>query len=896
MRPVANRMATILTVVSLSALTVFVLRYRDAFNAPRHEQLVDAAARLPFRLTEARLTGFRFAPADRKRTGREDTNPAIARLQTLGFTIAGRPSPDIESVHTAAIARALTNRPREAVALLARAVREQPANATYWSDYAAVLYEGGIRAADPSMLALSTAAADRALELEPKHEEAAFNRALALEALHLDPFATDAFNDYLKLDRASPWAAEATARRNALQRATRIATFKETLDAIGTKGPVPQNLVASLVAASPRDARRLGEAKLLTSWAEKVESDPGGAARDLELARMIGMLLVRRLGEQCLADSVEAIDRASAADRRSIKHALTVYKRGRLAYAEERLDDAIEALSDSFRRFETLRHPLALVARYYLASALADASRREEAVEHLSRVGKTLPRGYRALSAQVRWAEGTVTARLRRYGDAERLYREAAELFTALGEHQDAARLHHMIAHVLVLLGRPAEAWEMRANAFQAAAESGDDSLFAIAVSETAQQAMVEQQWDVAHSFYRLTLDAPGRDDVQESNARAERALASWRSGVTARAERELADADRAIGAITDPTIRALASHTIGFARALIIERDQPARAAELVRAAIDFHAGRGMAYAMPWLLAADARLLRREGSLDASIERLEEAIALIERGAEGLSAPLDRDHFYGTVAALHRDLADAYFAAGRAGAAFELVEQQQSRVLIAGVAAPPRARAVQSLSEVATKIPPRTTVLHYTVTGDRIWLFTIRDGKSALHLLPARATSVENEIEQLCAALENGDAAADALSRNLYSALIEPVTRELAGAERLVFVLDDALARVPLAALRNSTFLIERAEIVVAPSANVYTARLDTPAHRGTGAVIVSDPAFDAERYSTLSRLPGAADEGRAIGPMYTPASTFTGRAATVPDVLRAMQSAAVV
>ncbi|HYO79494.1 MAG TPA: CHAT domain-containing protein, partial [Thermoanaerobaculia bacterium] len=308
-------------------------------------------------------------------------------------------------------------------------------------------------------------------------------------------------------------------------------------------------------------------------------------------------------------------------------------------------------------------------------------------------------------------------------------------------------------------------------------------------------------------------------------------------------------------------------------------------------------HADRGTAYAMPWLLATDARLLRREGSLDVAIERLREAIALTERGAEGLSAPFDRDQVYGTAAALHRDLADAYFAAGRAGDAFELVEQQRSRVLLAAVAAPPRPRAIRSLAQVATKIPHGTAVLHYTVTGGRIWLFTIRDGTSSLHLLHARAGAVETEIEQLCVAQENGDAArADALSRKLQASLIEPVTGEIAHATRLVFVLDDALARVPLAALRNDNFLVERAEIVVAPSANVYAARVETPAHRGTGAVIVSDPAFDVERYATLSRLPGAANEGRAIAPMYTPVATFAGNDATVAEVLPALSSAAVI
>jgi len=89
------------------------------------------------------------------------------------------------------------------------ATTRNPNDANAWNDLAAVYSANAAITRNPSTLPNALAAVEHALQLDPKHAAARFNRALILEQLGFAPHASEAWREYLKIDATSGWAAEA---------------------------------------------------------------------------------------------------------------------------------------------------------------------------------------------------------------------------------------------------------------------------------------------------------------------------------------------------------------------------------------------------------------------------------------------------------------------------------------------------------------------------------------------------------------------------------------------------------------------------------------------------------------------------------------------------------------
>src|SRR5207248_10394719 len=105
----------------------------------------------------------------------------------------------------------------EAIASLQLAARAKANDATLWSDLAAAYLDAARRSGRAGDLRLALAAADRALQINPRLAEALFNRALMLEQLERREEAAAAWRQYLDADSTSGWAGEARDRLNALE-------------------------------------------------------------------------------------------------------------------------------------------------------------------------------------------------------------------------------------------------------------------------------------------------------------------------------------------------------------------------------------------------------------------------------------------------------------------------------------------------------------------------------------------------------------------------------------------------------------------------------------------------------------------------------------------------------
>ena len=101
-------------------------------------------------------------------------------------------------MHALGVSQLLAGRYDDAAQSLLAASREQPANAQYLSDVAAVQLERARLGLRPDDLPRALAAADRARRLDPSLKEAWFNRALAASALSLTAEAEAAWTEYLQ--------------------------------------------------------------------------------------------------------------------------------------------------------------------------------------------------------------------------------------------------------------------------------------------------------------------------------------------------------------------------------------------------------------------------------------------------------------------------------------------------------------------------------------------------------------------------------------------------------------------------------------------------------------------------------------------------------------------------
>lgn len=177
------------------------------FNPPEaawREQLVAAAG--DTRPIEARLAGgFPWAPYTQTRgaTG-GDLETGLWRVDALAETLA-----DPRNDAGLGAASVLLGRYDDAIAALEAARKASPHDAMVACDLSAAYLARSARSDTGDDARRALEAADVALALSPRMNEAAFNRALALERLDRFPEAIEAWRSYLALDPASEWAREA---------------------------------------------------------------------------------------------------------------------------------------------------------------------------------------------------------------------------------------------------------------------------------------------------------------------------------------------------------------------------------------------------------------------------------------------------------------------------------------------------------------------------------------------------------------------------------------------------------------------------------------------------------------------------------------------------------------
>lgn len=236
------------------------------------------------------------------------------------------------------------------------------------------------------------------------------------------------------------------------------------------------------------------------------------------------------------------------------------------------------------------------------------------------------------------------------------------------------------------------------------------------------------------------------------------------------------------------------------------------------------------------------------------------------------------------------------------ASQAFAVAERMRARALTdwlreAGeVAAGAESAESPGLEQVQAALEPREALLSFQVApwedlagdfGGGSWLLAVTREAVTVHRLPGRV-EVRRGVQLLDGLIERRDGAERRVAERLYEQLLAPALAELPeDVDRLILVPDDALHRLPFAALRPSPDgepLGASHELVQVPSATLWLqwreARASAP---GRPLLVLADPdsplageaaatpvvaqarAQVRDAVGSLGRLPHARREGRA-------------------------------
>ena len=210
----AFRLAAILAVAA-SVFLAFQQLWLSRSKRPASPLVAELAQAMGTRrFVEPRLTGgFQHGRLILLRSGDasqglDAQSPAVlGAVARIRERTEGDTSPD--GLGALAVTYLVSGDIAKAVKALESATAQAPKNPRLLSDLAAAYLVRASRSDEPADIPKALEAAEKAIELENAPDEAWFNRALALEQLHLVDSAKKAWEDFLKRDSTSGWADEA---------------------------------------------------------------------------------------------------------------------------------------------------------------------------------------------------------------------------------------------------------------------------------------------------------------------------------------------------------------------------------------------------------------------------------------------------------------------------------------------------------------------------------------------------------------------------------------------------------------------------------------------------------------------------------------------------------------
>ncbi|HEY7766874.1 CHAT domain-containing protein [Longimicrobium sp.] len=787
--------------------------------------------------------------------GEPGADPAV-------FAAAGE-SFDPDSLHASAVAGVIWWDETEAslngsVSRLEKALRLSREQTPVLVDLSAVHLVRAERTQNPRDLVAALSYAREALSHEPGNAAAMFNAALALDAMEIEEQAEAAWNAYLAADSASPWAGEARQRMRVLARPSEIPR------------PHPGASLArvdSFAARYPQEARLMGWDDVLGAWGQAVEKgDSAAAAANLELAERLGRALEKDGGDASLADAVLAVRAAgsTAAATAALARGHRLYAAGQALIAAGNEKAAV----DTFRAVLRARPPsptLVYSAEMFAARALVYENEFERANATFQEIiARIDPERHPALAARAQWMLGSSLLKEGRHAETQGPYQAAYSLYHRVGEVEYAATLCYLIGEAAHLRGDTALAYSSMHRAMRGLRHYR-------ASGWLRNQLMVLADWAAADGMQHasapiqaeeISVAIRTRQPLARFEALLARAYVRTLTGDISGARRDVDAAAPLLAQIPAGDAAAgRAGAALRMSRAMVQRGQATPRLRAGLDSAVEYFAAQQN---VRWLLRA---LIQRvevraaTGELAGAAADLDSFTSIIRTSSDHEPLAALRTAMMEQARGRFDRLVMLHLRAGDTLQALRALER--GRVSLAPVAA---ARASAGL-----RAPRGHVALAYALIGDTLLAWVVHADSAQLHRSVVDRGDFLRTTEGVSAALEAGrEGGADGGLRRLYDWLVRPLRDRLGEpGTPLVILADGEVAAVPFAALLDGTrYLVQDRAIRYAPT--LADAARERPAHRPARALLIADPAFDAERYPALERLHGARAEAHDLRAFY--------------------------
>ncbi|MBY0497567.1 MAG: CHAT domain-containing protein [Cyanobacteria bacterium] len=815
---------------------------------------------------------------DESRQGRDSADPlgsAAARNDHILLTASKisesfgqRQTPS--DLHALGVSLLLAGRHDEAAESLVAASREQPSNARYLSDVSAVQLERARLGLRPDDLPRALASADRARRLDPSLREAWFNRALALTALSLNDQAKAAWTDYLARDNASPWADEARTRLAAITKPTAAAAWDRIQQRLSVS--IDAAVAEEALRTQTTEARAFVENDLLPKWSAAVEAGNDGSA-EIDSLRVMADAFARVTGDALYHDVVLSIDRATSEGRSALlalARAHRRYESGSRAFAEDQLGSAKVGFTAALQELTATRSPLAVRAGIELG-ALAHIS--GAADEALARLGAGLTtaraRGYLYGAARCTWFQGLVAFGQGRLGDAQAHYEDTLATFEQMGDAEQIASAHNLLASLHGYLGDEKAAWTHREKALPALSvtRSGRFRYFVLSGAAAAARRQDPEVGLVFQDALVASAQAWGNPGPLAESL-SQRAGLFVSLGRMSDAREALALARDNLQSVKDPGLRQYAELPLLIVESDLLRHSDPAQAVAAATRAADIVQARRdrLRLAQIELRRAKAnivwgRLDEAEASLIRGIRAFDEERSSVAGNAR-ISTLDESWQLFDT--AIHLAIKKKDYAR-----AFALTERARS------LSVESTTSSNRTLGEIQNALDSDEALLMLNQFDDELAVWLIRRDGTSVVTRPVTRRIAETLVTRQQAEIRH-EAIRPGASADLFNEIVRSAQDRLRGIRRLTIVPDTPYHDVAFAALWDASsrrFLIENVTLSTAPSASAHVATASPERPTGAGrrnALVVGGPDGGAEAIA------------RTVAAVYQSPSLLTGAAAT--------------
>ncbi|HXH93453.1 MAG TPA: CHAT domain-containing protein [Thermoanaerobaculia bacterium] len=822
--------------------------------------------------------------------------------------VSARPG-DAESLHVAGVTRLLLGRVEKAIELLEQASECDRADPAILNDLAVAHLERASREGDGIDLIDAFELADRSLRLNPTSEEAAFDRALAIERLGL---RTEAIAAWRSVRVPTEWTAEAAEHIAHLSTPTRRALWDDLVgqfEGAAAKGDV--NTVAAIVKLYPQEVRRHFEENLCGRWALAVwegKSDEGD--RLLRVLRTVAAALQSTTGNELPARTVAAIDQAKHSDYwKQLVRGHLVYQQAIRTYRDDAFTRAEPDFAESEKLLRETNSPFALLALFYRASSRSYENDITSCLRLLDQTERALLAAKLTRSpayGNVLWVRGRSLLKRGLPHASLECFKSALAVFTPTGELESQAALHDLVAYNDQFLGEDDEAWKQSVMAVNLVENVGATRRERVILHGLADFSMNRRRTHTAllYSSALVRLSVAANDVGDQARAlldrgRAFHAAANWQAG-----DADLRLARALARQVSDRGMRDELYADLSAAEADSGTSSSPDIALARFDRAIDTATRVEKETLLPRLWAARARTARSLGLRQEAERSLRQGIAVIERHRWTMT---DRDlqiAFAEQWYIAFDEMIDLLVDQGRYAEALSFAERSRLSVLFDQLngARPP----IEFSPMSARRIPEGDAVVEYAVLDNSIVVWVVRRDSLLCRRLPVGGSEIERLVATARASIDqysDDDASARRDLGHLYDAIVGPVVSELRRAERLVIVPDKALQGVPFAALydrQHQRWLIEDRIVAIAPSLNLFLTAITRDAalacEQQERILTLGDPAFDRRRFPMLPRLDAANAEARRIARLYPKAVVLTGSEATPSRLKKEAQGCPIV